>query len=61
MTPLAPVAAPAAPKSGLACPHCGSDKLPVGYTRRKGGAVRRVRVCAKCGRRLPTVEKFLAS
>ena len=46
---------------GITCPSCGESKLPVDYTRRKGGTVRRVRVCPKCGRRLPTVEKLLAS
>ncbi len=41
---------------GMLCPKCGRHNLRVAYVRHSGGGTRRVRRCANCGRRFPTVE-----
>jgi ribosomal protein S27AE len=43
---------------GLACPRCGSDELPVDYTRDKPGRIDRRRECKKCGAFVVTSEKI---
>lgn len=41
---------------GLECPKCGCQRLDVYYDRRKNGGRFRMRICANCGRRIPTLE-----
>lgn len=42
--------------TGIECPKCGCTRLDVYYTRHRGGCLIRVRTCALCGKRVPTVE-----
>lgn len=42
--------------TGIECPKCGCSRLDVYYTRHRGGCLIRVRTCALCGKRVPTVE-----
>ena len=42
--------------TGIACPKCQCTRLDVYYTRHRGGCLIRVRTCALCGKRIPTVE-----
>jgi transcriptional regulator NrdR family protein len=47
-------------RDGIKCPECGSQDLPVFYTRNKFGRVVRMRVCAGCGSRLLTAERIVS-
>jgi len=42
----------------LACPECGCAHLPVLYTRRRNGCMKRVREGHHCGRRIVTRERL---
>ena len=42
--------------TGLECPKCGCKRLDVYYTRQRASCQIRVRICALCGKRIPTVE-----
>jgi hypothetical protein len=44
-------------KKGLCCRNCGGEELPVYYSRKSLGRVRRVRVCRNCGTQVTTWEK----
>jgi transcriptional regulator NrdR family protein len=47
-------------RDGLKCPECGSQDLPVFYTRNKFGRVVRMRKCAVCSIRLLTAERIVS-
>lgn len=44
---------------GLECPDCGCCDLRVYYTRRLAKAIRRVKTCRHCGRRITTTERIV--
>jgi len=44
--------------TGLACPKCGCTRLDVYYTRQRAGGQVRVRICALCGKHVPTFEQI---
>jgi hypothetical protein len=43
--------------NGLACRKCGCRHFKVVYTRPAPGAIRRLRECRNCGRRVVTTER----
>lgn len=43
-------------KLGLCCPSCGCEEMPVYYTRKQFGKVKRVRKCRNCERTATTWE-----
>lgn len=43
-------------KAGLCCRSCGCEEMPVYYSRRAFGRIRRVRKCRHCGRKVVTWE-----
>lgn len=43
-------------RTGLCCRSCGCDEMPVYYSRRMFGKIRRVRKCRNCGRKVTTWE-----
>lgn len=43
-------------KEGLCCRHCGCSEMPVYYTRRSLGKIKRVRQCRNCLKRVMTWE-----
>lgn len=43
-------------RSGLCCRKCGCDEMPVYYTRRAFGKIRRVRKCRNCDTQVTTWE-----
>jgi transcriptional regulator NrdR family protein len=45
---------------GLVCPACHHPRSRTLYTRRKGGASVRVRVCAHCSHRFRTAEEIVS-
>lgn len=49
---------PQPPPDALRCPRCACPEVPVYYTRRRSGTVRRVRRCRHCGKRFATVERI---
>ncbi|QDV26658.1 NrdR family transcriptional regulator [Aureliella helgolandensis] len=44
--------------TGLQCPSCGGNDLPVWYTRKRLNKTLRMRICSGCGRRLITYERI---
>lgn len=51
--------APSGARDGMRCPGCGADRTwSVCYTRYQPGAIRRVRICRRCGRRVVTLERI---
>jgi hypothetical protein len=44
--------------AGLECPDCGCMDLRVQYTRPKGPARMRKRICGHCGRQITTFERI---
>ena len=44
-------------REGLLCPSCGGTELPVWYTRKRNGTIKRVRKCRACGRSVVSVER----
>jgi len=49
------------PDTGVRCPKCNCAVSKVYYTRGRGGATRRVRICGYCGCRYTTKETVTGS
>lgn len=50
-------------KRGIYCPNCQMhvQKTRVYYTRQRENRTNRIRICERCGTRIPTVERPLFS
>ena len=49
------------PATGIECPRCGCQHLPVAYVRHVVGRTKRVRQCRNCDRRVVTYESVAGS